>query len=115
MVDNKNNFFKTVKIEKAKKENEFLNLKEVLKIVSGAGVNRLLVEGGARVWTSFVQTNFFDEIIMFTGNKIINDSAIPCFNDFLPIDTQLGNFPNLTLTSLVKWKDNIEAKWIPNS
>ena len=48
---------------------------------------------------------------MFTGNKIINDSAISCFNDFLPPDTRLGGFPSLTLSSLLKWKDNIEARW----
>ena len=76
------------------------------------GVNRLLIEGGAKVWTSFLKAGFFDEIVMFTGNKIINDTATSCFNDFLPIDTKLGDFPNLTLTSLLKWKDNIEAKWI---
>ena len=73
------------------------------------------MEGGARVWTSFINTNLFDEIIMFTGNKIINDSAISCFNDILPIDTQLRNFPNLSLKSLLKWKDNFEVKWTANS
>ena len=110
-----NNFFKGVSIEKANKEKKFLNTQEILKIVSSKGVNRLLVEGGAKVWTSFLETGFFDEIVMFTGNKIINDSATSCFNDFLPIDTRLGDFPNLTLISLLKWKDNIEAKWIANS
>ena len=79
------------------------------------GVNRLLVEGGARVWTSFIKTGFFDEIVMFTGNSIINNSSISCFNDFLPLDTRLRDFPNLTLISLLKWEDNIEARWIPNS
>ena len=86
-------------------------MQEILKIVSGMGVNRLLVEGGAKVWTSFLKIGLFDEIVMFTGNKIINDSATSCFNDFLPPDTRLGDFPNLTLTSLQKWKDDIEARW----
>ena len=63
----------------------------------------------------FINTNLFDEIIMFTGNKIINDSGTSCFNDFLPIGTQLKNFPNLSLKSLIKWKDNFEVKWIANS
>ena len=75
------------------------------------GVNRLMVEGGASVWTSFLKTGCFDEIVMFTGSKIINDSALSCFNDFLPPDTRLGDFPNLTLTSLQNWKDDIEARW----
>ena len=108
-------FFKGVNFEKSVKEHGLLNIEEILKIISKMGVNRLLVEGGARVWTSFIKTGFFDEIVMFTGNSIINDSSISCFNDFLPLDTRLGDFPNLTLISLLKWEDNIEARWIPNS
>ncbi len=108
-------FSRGVIIEKANQEQRFLNMHEILKIVSRMGVNRLLVEGGARVWTSFLKIGLFDEIIMFTGNKIFNDSATSCFNDFLPLDTSLGDFPNLTLTSLLRWEDNIEAKWIANS
>ena len=108
-------YFRGVNIEKTVKEQGFLNIEETLKIVSRMGVNRLLVEGGARVWTSFLKSGFFDEIVMFTGNSIINDSSISCFNDFLPLDTRLGDFPNLTLISLLKWKDNIEARWITNS
>ena len=108
-------YFRGVNIEQTVKEQGFLNIEETLKIVSRMGVNRLLVEGGARVWTSFIKTGFFDEIVMFTGNSIINDSSISCFNDFLPLDTRLGDFPNLTLVSLLKWKDNIEARWKTNS
>jgi riboflavin biosynthesis pyrimidine reductase len=111
MSTKSSNFLKGVNIKTAKSELGFISIKEVLKIVSKMGVNRLLVEGGARVWTSFLKTGFFDEIVMFTGNKIINDSALSCFNDFLPHDTQLGDFPNLTLTSLQNWKDDIEARW----
>ncbi len=107
--------FKGVNIERVNTTQGLLNIKEILKIVSRIGVNRLFVEGGSRVWTSFLKTNLFDEIIMFTGNKIINDSAISCFNDFLPVDTQLRNFPNLTLKYLLKWQDNFEVKWIANS
>ena len=108
-------FFKAVSIEKANQEQRYLNIHEILKIVSRMGVNRLLVEGGARVWTSFLKIGLFDEIIMFTGNKIMNGSATSCFNDFLPLDTRLGDFPNLTLKSLLRWKDDIEARWTANS
>ena len=104
-------FLKGVNIKNVKSDLGFLNIKEVLKIVSKMGVNRLMVEGGASVWTSFLKTGYFDEIVMFTGSKIINDSALSCFNDFLPPDTRLGDFPNLTLTSLQNWKDDIEARW----
>ena len=115
-----NNLFKFTQLESTfggimlaidKGKPRVMNIKEVLKIVSKMGVNRLMVEGGASVWTSFLKTGYFDEIVMFTGSKIINDSALSCFNDFLPPDTRLGDFPNLTLTSLQNWKDDIEARW----
>ena len=109
------NFLKGVSVKKANVEQGFLNIQEVLKFISGMGVNRLLVEGGARVWTSFLETGFFDEVVMFTGNKIMNNTATSAFNDFLPINTRLRDFPNLTLKSLLKWEDNIEAKWIASS
>ena len=111
----KSSLFKGVSFDGVITAEGLLSIKEILKIVSRMGVNRLLVEGGARVWTSFLKTNLFDEIIMFTGNKIINNSATSCFNDFLPVDTQLKDFPNLTLKSLLKWQDNFEVKWIANS
>ena len=111
IVTKSSDLLKGVNIEKAKSDLGFLNIEEVLKIVSKMGVNRLLVEGGARVWTSFIKTGFFDEIVMFTGSKIFNDSSTSCFKDFLPSDTRLEDFPSLTLTSLLKWKDNIEARW----
>ena len=104
-------FLKGINIKNVKSELGFLNIKEVLKIISEMGVNRLMVEGGPSVWTSFLKTGYVDEIVMFTGSKIINDSALSCFNDFLPPDTRLGDFPNLTLTSLQNWKDDIEARW----
>ena len=104
-------FLKGVNIKNVKSELGFLNIKEVLKIISEMGVNRLMVEGGPSVWTSFLKTGYVDEIVMFTGSKIINDSALSCFNDFLPPDTRLGDFPNLTLKSLPNWKDDIEARW----
>ena len=115
MAIKRSGFLKGVNIENAKSTQEFLCIEEVLKIVSKMGVNRLLVEGGARVWTSFLKTGFFDEIVMFTGNKIINDSAFSCFNDFLPPNTRLEDFPNLTLKSLQKWKNDIEARWVIGS
>ena len=110
-----NKRFRGVSIERVNTAQEMLNIKEILKVISRMGVNRLLVEGGARVWTSFLKEDLFDEIVMFTGNKIINNSGTSCFDDFLPDDTQLRDFPNLTLKSLHKWQDNFEVKWIPNS
>ena len=70
---------------------------------------------------NFPLTIYSDQIIfdynwfklLFVENKGMAWGA--SINDFLPFNTRLRDFPNLTLTSLQKWKDNIEARWIANS
>ena len=79
------------------------------------GVNRLLVEGGASVWTSFLKARLYDEVIMFTGSKVMNDTAVSSFNDFLPVNKELEDFPSLKLKFCHRWKDNIETNWVTYS
>lgn len=46
------------------------DLFQVLQLISENGVTRLLVEGGAEIHTSFLREGFWDEMAVFTGNKI---------------------------------------------
>ncbi len=42
-----------------------LDLKEVLAFLAGEGITRLLVEGGPRVWRSFLAAHLVDEVVVF--------------------------------------------------
>ncbi len=42
-----------------------LDLKEVLAFLAGEGITRLLVEGGPRVWRSFLAAQLVDEVVVF--------------------------------------------------
>lgn len=48
-----------------------LNLREALKKLTEIGIISVLVEGGAKVFSSFIVNNLFDELILFTAPKIL--------------------------------------------
>ena len=51
--------------------NNRLNLKSILKILSKQKITSLLVEGGADIFTQFIQKDLFDEIIIIQAPKIL--------------------------------------------
>ena len=56
-----------------------LDLREVLGALGELGVGTLLVEGGARVHTSFLEAGLVDEIWLFLAPKLIGGAAAPTF------------------------------------
>jgi len=57
------------------------NLRNILKNLSSIGICNLLVEGGAKIFSSFVKENLFDEIFLFRGNFFIGDNGLNAIND----------------------------------
>ncbi|MFP4313288.1 MAG: bifunctional diaminohydroxyphosphoribosylaminopyrimidine deaminase/5-amino-6-(5-phosphoribosylamino)uracil reductase RibD [Alphaproteobacteria bacterium] len=56
------------------------DLFQVLQVISENGVTRLLVEGGAEIHTSFLREGLFDELAIFTGNRILG-AGLSAFRD----------------------------------
>ena len=54
-----------------------LDLKAVLHTLSGRGITRLLVEGGAKVASSFLKAGLADEFWLFQGAKDIGSEGLP--------------------------------------
>ena len=92
-----------------------LDISEILLKIGSLGINKLLVEGGSSIWTSFIKQAFFDEIIIFWGNNILNGTAMPTFNDFLPVNSRIKTFPRLKLKYIKNWTNDIEAAWQPTT
>lgn len=61
-------------------------LKEVLKHLGNLGVNSLLVEGGAAVFTSFIREKLVDRKIAVIAPKLIGGDGLPVFSS-LGIET----------------------------
>jgi diaminohydroxyphosphoribosylaminopyrimidine deaminase/5-amino-6-(5-phosphoribosylamino)uracil reductase len=52
-------------------KNNRLSLKQVLKILAKEKITSLLVEGGADIFTQFVEKNLFDELIILQTPKVL--------------------------------------------
>lgn len=53
-----------------------LDLGAVLSALGGMGITRLLVEGGAKVVTSFLQADFFDRLLWFRAPSLIGGDGV---------------------------------------
>jgi diaminohydroxyphosphoribosylaminopyrimidine deaminase / 5-amino-6-(5-phosphoribosylamino)uracil reductase len=63
-----------------------LDLKAVLHALSEKGITRLLVEGGARIASSFVSGDLVDEFWLLRGSKPIGADGVAAL-DALPLTT----------------------------
>ena len=64
------------KVFRVRGEDGRLDLGEVLKVLAGEGITRLLVEGGPTVAASFVSAGLVDEAVLLRSEKSIGDTGI---------------------------------------
>src|SRR3954454_5898176 len=67
-----------------------LDLPAVLRALSDKGITRLMVEGGARVASSFVASGLIDEVWLLRGPEAIGTDGIPAL-DALPLSALTGS------------------------
>ena len=53
-----------------------LDLEDVLKVLAGEGITRLMVEGGPTVAAAFAKADLVDEAVLFRAEKVIGDTGI---------------------------------------
>ena len=74
----------------------YLSLPEVLKHLGKLGVTSMLVEGGATVFTSFLNQKLADRLIVIVAPKIIGADGIPV----------IGNLGITKMSEVEPWKFN---------
>ena len=57
----------------SEEKNGNLNLKNVLRVLAKNNVASVLVEGGSRVFSSFIRSGLYDDIFLFISPKIIGE------------------------------------------
>jgi diaminohydroxyphosphoribosylaminopyrimidine deaminase/5-amino-6-(5-phosphoribosylamino)uracil reductase len=67
-----------------------LDLPAVLRALSDKGISRLMVEGGARVASSFVSAGLVDEVWLLRGPDTVGADGIPAL-DALPLSALTGS------------------------
>ena len=72
---------KKLKIDSVSMKENQLDLNAVLEKLANIGINNLLIEGGSKVFTSFLKENLVDKIIIFQAKKIIGNDGIPAIGN----------------------------------
>lgn len=67
----------------------YVSVKSVLTELSQRGVTSLLVEGGGRVFSSFLNAGLADELIFFVAPKVFGRKALDCFPDVAGVHSSL--------------------------
>jgi len=83
-----------------------LDLPAVLRALSDKGIAKLMVEGGARVASSFVATGLVDEVWLLRGPEAIGADGIPAL-DALPLSALTGSPAFKTRASEALGKDTL--------
>ena len=83
-----------------------LDLLAVLHALSEKGITRLMVEGGARVASSFIAADLVDEIWLLRGPDAIGADGVPAL-DALPLTTITQSPGFRTRTSETLDKDTL--------
>ena len=78
-----------IQIQYVKKQDEHIDLNQVLITLAKLGINRLMVEGGAKVASSFVKLNLIDELNLFFAPEIIGKNGKPAIE--MGIEKLLNN------------------------
>lgn len=68
------------KVIELKSENNLLDLNELLTELGKRNISSLLVEGGSKIFTSFLKEKLADNLMLFVSPKILG-SGIPVFGD----------------------------------
>ena len=68
---------------------------KVIDDLASQGIMHVVVEGGARVFSSFIANGFVDRLVVFVAPMVMGGAGVPCFVDFKVGD--LKNCPRLKL------------------
>ena len=70
---NKTPFCKYIPIQES---NNVLDLNNVLDVLGDQGITSILVEGGAKLIKSFIDSNLIDEIYLYTSNRKLDNATL---------------------------------------
>lgn len=99
-----------VKILTVKKNhNQKIHLKSLLSQLAKMNITSLLVEGGSKVFTSFIKQKLFDDVVVFIAPKLIGD-GIPLIGN-LGIN-HINKTYNLKLKSFEVIANDIVAEYV---
>jgi len=98
-------------IETAAAADGALDLTDALARLGAAGVTRVLCEGGGRLAAALLAAGLVDELVLFTGAKIIGGDGVAAVGGF-GLD-RLAEAPGFRLDSVEPLDGNVLSVWRP--
>jgi len=108
-----------VEVVEVKKQGSGLDLVAVLSYLGKKGVLQLLVEGGGTVIGNFFREHLINQMVIYTGPRILGDSGVPLFMDTtipnINQAPQLQLIRSTTINNTVKSVYSMPKKATPHS
>lgn len=90
-----------------------LDLKEILEELGRRQVIQVLVEGGGKIYSSFLKQDLVDHSVIYIGNCLLGDQGKPWIPDFL-VPT-LSQAPRWKLEGMLRFGNDIRLDYIPEN
>ncbi len=87
---------KNIQIQYISKNRQHLELTQLLSRLAKLGINRLMVEGGAKVASSFIKQNLVDELNLFFAPELIGQGGKPAIEMGIKPMLESGKFEQQT-------------------
>jgi diaminohydroxyphosphoribosylaminopyrimidine deaminase / 5-amino-6-(5-phosphoribosylamino)uracil reductase len=81
------------------------SLQQILEELGKRGVIQALVEGGGRVYASFLKENLVNRVVLYLGNCLLGDQGKPFLPDFLI--PNISHAPRWTLEGMHRFDSDI--------
>jgi len=82
------NLYKKKNVEIISLKKDKYHLKYILQKIAKLGISDLLIEGGAKIFSSFIKNNFYDQVLIFRSNFFVGPSGKELLDNKEPF-----NFP----------------------
>jgi diaminohydroxyphosphoribosylaminopyrimidine deaminase/5-amino-6-(5-phosphoribosylamino)uracil reductase len=102
ILTTKDKDFPAAKLILCAQKNGKIDLKDALTKLCQSGITSLLVEGGSKIATAFLQENLVDELVWIRNRKIIGNDGIAAIGDlnFSKISDVVENFKRTSIREL---------------
>jgi len=102
---------KDIEVIRIKKENEDkLPIQEILKKLGQKNISSVLIEGGARIFSSFIKERAFDELLLFVAPRVYPQGLDSFSSDILK---DSGDFSPLSFKEIKKSGPDVMLRCVP--
>ncbi len=105
---------KKIEILKVPEQKNKLDMKYLLKILAGKGINSLLIEGGGELIADLVSNNLIDKLVEYRAGVILGGCGVKSIGELTRVPSEINLYPKFIIKNMTQLDDNIEITWAPS-